>query len=251
MKAWQGTNELEELWTNFGNMVFSEQWRRDHVSKYHVCASYDNEWSWSYIFCNWGLIVQWKRSVLWLKMNIHRGIGGHMSICTVYTIDMRSWDNNYMIMAAASTIYCGLHWVGDHCKQIRCSLLPESSLPWTWGVAAWQEGLIMNEIGSPCWGETINSSMLPETCSAEWSSVAAGCEAEWVGSKSTVGWNVCAWAGVVWWLHIADWDCRVVMLGHGVSSWWDVSRWCCLAGDVDWLWLSRADMDGHKICEGQ
>ena len=43
MKAWRETNELEELWTNFGNMVFSEQRRRDRVSKYHVCASYDNE----------------------------------------------------------------------------------------------------------------------------------------------------------------------------------------------------------------
>lgn len=42
MKAWRETDELDELWTNFGNMLFSEQRRRDRVSNYHVYASYED-----------------------------------------------------------------------------------------------------------------------------------------------------------------------------------------------------------------
>lgn len=43
MKQWRETDELDDLWKNFENLLFSEQRARDRVSNYHVYASYDED----------------------------------------------------------------------------------------------------------------------------------------------------------------------------------------------------------------
>jgi hypothetical protein len=42
MKEWQATDDLDEMWRCFENMLFSEQRTRDCISNYHVYASYDD-----------------------------------------------------------------------------------------------------------------------------------------------------------------------------------------------------------------
>jgi DDE superfamily endonuclease len=42
MKEWRATDDLDELWRCFENMLFSEQRRRDRISNYHMYASYDD-----------------------------------------------------------------------------------------------------------------------------------------------------------------------------------------------------------------
>lgn len=42
MKEWRASDELDELWKGFENMLFSEQRTRDRVLNYHVYASYED-----------------------------------------------------------------------------------------------------------------------------------------------------------------------------------------------------------------
>lgn len=43
MKEWRATDELDDLWRNFENILFSEQRARDRVSQYHVYATWDHD----------------------------------------------------------------------------------------------------------------------------------------------------------------------------------------------------------------
>jgi hypothetical protein len=40
MPLWRQSKEDEEIWTNFENMLFSEQRRNDRVSRFHNFAEY-------------------------------------------------------------------------------------------------------------------------------------------------------------------------------------------------------------------
>ena len=43
MKEWQAIDDLDDLWHNFENILFSEQQARDHVSQYHVYPTWDHD----------------------------------------------------------------------------------------------------------------------------------------------------------------------------------------------------------------
>lgn len=40
MNHWQATDEDTEVWHDFENMLFSEQWQKDRVTRFHVTLEY-------------------------------------------------------------------------------------------------------------------------------------------------------------------------------------------------------------------
>ena len=39
---WQQTKEDQEVWTGFANMLFSDQIKKDHISRFHITLEYQN-----------------------------------------------------------------------------------------------------------------------------------------------------------------------------------------------------------------